>query len=126
MKIAEIKTKVVSFVKENKWTLVRLGVMAMAAGIVPDVSYAQNATGAATTGDGGITAISRPLENFRQLMTGPVPTAVATIGVALGGASWAMNIENQVTKMAMRVVGGSSVAIGAAGFINQTTGFLIP
>ena len=126
MKIAELKTKVVNFAKENKWTLARLGVMALVAGIVPEVSYAQNATGAATTGDGGITAISQPMERFRQLMTGPVPTAVATIGVAVGGASWAMNIENQVTKMAMRVVGGSSVAIGAAGFINQTTGFLIP
>ena len=124
MKIAEIKTKVVNFVKENKWTLVRLGVMAVAAGIVPDVGYAQTATG--TTTDGGIATLSRPLDNFRQFLTGPMPRAVATIGVAVGGASWAMNVENQITKMAMRIVGGSGVAIGAATFINETTGFLIP
>ena len=122
MKIAEIKTKVVNFVKENKWTLVRLGVMAVAVGLVPDVSYAQNTS----TANGNITTISEPLTRMQNLMTGAVPTAIVTIGAALGGASWAMNIENQVTKMAMRVVGGSSVAIGAAGFINQTTGFLIP
>ena len=130
MKIAEVKAKVVNFLKENKWMLLKMGVMALAAGIVPDVSYAQTVNlGNGTdgmTGDGGVTAISRPLSRFSNLMTGPVPTAIATIGVAVGGASWAMNIENQVTKMAMRVVGGSSVAIGAAGFINQTTGFLIP
>ena len=116
----EIKTKVVNFVKENKWTLARLGVMALAAGIVPDVSYAQNAT------TSGITQVTEPLERMRDLMTGPVPTGIATIGAAVGGASWALNIENQVTKTAMRVVGGSAVALGAAGFIPNTAGFLIP
>ena len=122
MKIAELKTKVVNFVKENKWTLVRLGVMAVAVGLVPDVSYAQNTS----TANGNITTISEPLTRMQNLMTGAVPTAIVTIGAALGGASWAMNIENQVTKTAMRVVGGGSVALGAAGFISQTTAFLIP
>lgn len=32
----------------------------------------------------------------------------------------------QITKTAMRVVGGGSVALGAATFVSQTTGFLIP
>ena len=122
MKIAELKTKVVNFVKENKWTLVRLGVMAVAVGLVPDVSYAQNTS----TANGNITTISEPLTRMQNLMTGAVPTAIVTIGAALGGASWAMNIENQVTKTAVRVVGGGSVALGAAGFISQTTAFLIP
>ena len=120
MKIAEIKTKVVNFVKENKWTLARLGVMALAAGIVPDVSYAQNTTTST------VTTITGPLTTMQNLMTGPVQTAITTIGAAVGGASWAMNIENQVTKTAMRVVGGGAVALGAAGFISQTAGFLIP
>ena len=32
----------------------------------------------------------------------------------------------QITKTAMRVVGGGSVALAAATFVNQTTGMLIP
>ena len=120
MKIAELKTKVVNFVKENKWTLARLGVVALAAGIVPEVSYAQNTTTST------VTTITGPLTTMQNLMTGPVPTAITTIGAAVGGASWAMNIENQITKTAMRVVGGGAVALGAAGFISQTAGFLIP
>ena len=120
MKIAKIKAKVVNFVKENKWMLMKMGVMALAAGIVPDVSYAQNGT------TSNITQITNPLNSMRDLMTGPVPTGIATIGAAVGGASWALNIESQITKTAMRVVGGSGVALGAAGFIQNTAGFLIP
>ena len=116
MKIAELKTKVKNFVKENKWTLARLGVVALAAGIVPEVSYAQNTTTST------VTTITGPLTTMQNLMTGPVPTAITTIGAAVGGAS----IENQITKTAMRVVGGGAVALGAAGFISQTAGFLIP
>lgn len=122
MKIAKLKTKVVNFVKENKWTLVRLGVMVVAAGIVPDVGYAQNTS----TANGQITTISEPLTRVQNLMTGAVPTAIVTIGAAVGGASWALNIDNQIAKTAMRVVGGGSIALGAAGFISQTTAFLIP
>ena len=112
--------EIVKFLKKHKWTLARLGVMALAAGIVPEVSYAQNAT------TSNITQITNPLNSMRDLMTGAVPTGIATIGAAVGGASWALNIENQVTKTAMRVVGGSAVALGAAGFISNTAGFLIP
>ena len=120
MKIAKIKAKVVNFVKENKWMLMKMGVMALAAGIVPDASYAQNTT------TSSISQITNPLNSMRDLMTGPVPTGIATIGAAVGGASWALNIESQITKTAMRVVGGSGVALGAAGFIQNTAGFLIP
>ena len=112
--------RIAKFFQKHKWTIFKMCVMALAVEFIPDVSYAQNTTTST------VTTITGPLTTMQNLMTGPVPTAITTIGAAVGGASWAMNIENQVTKTAMRVVGGGAVALGAAGFISQTAGFLIP
>ena len=116
------KSKAVKFLKENRWTLARIGLAVAAVVIMPDsVSYAQSGTT-----DDTISVITQPLSRMENLMSGPVPKAIVTIGAATGAASWALNIENQVTKTAMRVVGGGSVALGAATFVSQTTGMLIP
>lgn len=116
------KSKVVKFLKENRWALTRIGLAVAAVVIMPDsVSYAQSGTT-----DDTISVITQPLTRMENLMSGPVPKAIVTIGAATGAASWALNIENQVTKTAMRVVGGGSVALGAATFVSQTTGMLIP
>ena len=119
---AILKSKVKNFLKANRWTLVRIGLAAVTLAIMPDsVSYAQSGTT-----DDTISVLTQPLSRMENLMSGPVPKAIVTIGAATGAASWALNIENQITKTAMRVVGGGSVALGAATFISQTTGFLIP
>lgn len=116
------KSKAVKFLKENRWALTRIGLAVAAVVILPDsVSYAQSGTT-----DDTISVITQPLSRMENLMSGPVPKAIVTIGAATGAASWALNIENQVTKTAMRVVGGGSVALGAATFVSQTTGMLIP
>lgn len=121
-KFSKIKVQVTKFLRENRWTLVRIGLAAAAVVILPDsVSYAQSG---AT--DDTISVLTQPLSRMESLMSGPVPKAIVTIGAAMGAASWALNIENQVTKTAMRVVGGGSVALAAATFVNQTTGMLIP
>ena len=118
----KIKNKAAKFLKENRWTLARIGLAVAAVVILPDsVSYAQSGTT-----DNTISVITQPLTRMENLMSGPVPKAIVTIGAATGAASWALNIENQVTKTAMRVVGGGSVALGAATFVSQTTGMLIP
>lgn len=112
--------KAVKFVKSNKWMFIQMGLVAVVMGFMPDsVTYAQSGTS-----DDTISVLTKPLSRMESLMSGPVPKAIVTIGAATGAASWALNIENQVTKTAMRVVGGGSVALGAATFISQTTGMV--
>ena len=121
-KFSKIKGQVTKFLRENRWTLARIGLVAAAVVILPDsVSYAQSG---AT--DDTISVLTQPLSRMESLMSGPVPKAIVTIGAAIGAASWALNVENQIIKTTMRVVGGGSVALAAATFVNQTTGMLIP
>ena len=121
-KFSKIKVQVTKFLRENRWTLARIGLAAAAVVILPDsVSYAQSG---AT--DDTISVLTQPLSRMESLMSGPVPKAIVTIGAAIGAASWALNVENQIIKTTMRVVGGGSVALAAATFVNQTTGMLIP
>ena len=120
--LKKIKSKTPKFLQENFQTLAKIGLAVAAVVILPDsVTYAQTASASSN-----ISVITEPLSRMETLMSGPVPKAIVTIGAATGAASWALNIENQITKTAMRVVGGGSVALGAATFISQTTGFLIP
>lgn len=120
--LKKIKSKTQKFLQENFQTLAKIGLAVAAVIILPDsVTYAQTASASSN-----ISVITEPLSRMETLMSGPVPKAIVTIGAATGAASWALNIENQITKTAMRVVGGGSVALGAATFISQTTGFLIP
>ena len=90
MSKTKLKTKVKNFLKENQWTLARMGMAAAALVILPDsVSYAQSG---AT--DDTISVLTQPLSRMESLMSGPVPKAIVTIGAAMGAASWALNIEN--------------------------------
>ena len=121
-KFSKIKVQVTKFLRKNRWTLTRIGIAAAVIAILPDsVSYAQSG---AT--DDTISVLTQPLSRMESLMSGPVPKAIVTIGAAIGAASWALNVENQIIKTTMRVVGGGSVALAAATFVNQTTGMLIP
>ena len=90
MSKVKFKAKVKKFLKENRWTMARIGVSAAALVILPDsVSYAQSG---AT--DDTISVLTQPLSRMESLMSGPVPKAIVTIGAAMGAASWALNIEN--------------------------------
>ena len=112
--------KAVQFARNNKGMFLQLGMMAVVAGLMPDsVAFAQSGAS-----DDTISVLTQPPSRMESLMSGPVPKAIVTIGAATGAASWALNIENQVTKTAMRVVGGGSVALGAATFVSQTTGMV--
>lgn len=86
----KFKSKAAKFLKENRWTLTRIGLAVAALVILPDsVSYAQSGTT-----DDTISVITQPLSRMENLMSGPVPKAIVTIGAATGAASWALNIEN--------------------------------
>ena len=71
------------------------------------------------TGSGGLSTITGPLDTISKTMTGPVASAITTIGAVVFGASWAANVDSQVTKGAMRVAGGSAVALGGATLIKD-------
>ena len=86
----KFKTKVKKFLKENRWTLAQIGLAVATMAILPDsVSYAQSGTT-----DDTISVLTQPLSRMENLMAGPVPKAIVTIGAAMGAASWALNIEN--------------------------------
>ena len=89
-KLENLKRTAKNFVKENRWTFIRIGLAVAAVVIMPDsVSYAQSGTT-----DDTISVITQPLSRMENLMSGPVPKAIVTIGAATGAASWALNIEN--------------------------------
>ena len=90
VKIKALKEKASKFLKENRWALTRMGLAMAAVILMPDsVSYAQSGTT-----DDTISVLTQPLSRMENLMSGPVPKAIVTIGAATGAASWALNVEN--------------------------------
>ena len=117
--------KTLAFLKRNKGTFVQMGIIAGTVAIMGNTTYAGLASGQG----GAFGVIETPLQNFQTFMTGSVPKAIGTIGCGIVGASWAMNIENQMTKAGMRVIGGTAAAMGAGSLIasanNTASGLLM-
>lgn len=113
------------FVKDNKVMFIQCGILAGTALLTSDVSFASDFNVNGGNVQEGFQVITGPLDRVRELMTGKVPAAIGTIGAGVAGASWAMNLENQMTKAGMRVIGGTGVAIGAAGVLNGAGGVLL-
>jgi len=112
------------FVSENKVPMIQLGVMVAIAAVSMDASFANDIGDVA--GENGFSTLTGPMNKMKNFMTGPAPKAIGTIGVGIAGASWALNIENQVTKAGMRLLGGTGAAIGAGSLLgNVTTGILM-
>ena len=75
-----LKSKAKKFLKENRWILARIGLTVATLVIMPDsVSYAQTGTT-----DDTISVLTQPFSRMENLMAGPVPKAIVTIGVATG------------------------------------------
>lgn len=117
------KTK--KFVKENKLQLFQISLMVGIAALSTDSALANAVGKAEGNADQAFNAITGPLDKMQTLMTGKVPAAIGTIGAGIAGASWAFNIENQMTKAGMRVIGGTGVAIGAESVLNGATAVLL-
>ena len=115
------KADVKAFFTLDRKDVVQLAIMAGVIIMGSDISFAQDANVSGTT---SMSTLSTPINNIREFMSGTVAKSFATIGAVVFGASWAMNIENQITKAGMRIAGGSATAIGATNFINDATGFL--
>lgn len=116
------KADIKAFFTLDKKDVVQLALIAGVLVMSSDVSFAQDANVQANAS--GMSTLSKPIDNIREFMSGTVAKSFATIGAVVFGASWALNIENQITKAGMRIAGGSATAIGATSVINDATGFL--
>ena len=121
MKLKSVATKknVMKFLRDWGPTIGQLAIMA---GIALSADPAMANTSNFNAGEiksSGLTTITGPLQTIRDTMTGPVASAITTVGAVVFGASWAANIDSQVTKGAMRVAGGSAVALGGAQLIGD-------
>ncbi len=114
------KADVKAFFTLDKKDMVQLTIMAGIILMNQDVSLASEFQNKSNQ----IATLSTPLENIENFMTGTVGKSIATIGAVAFGASWAANIENQVTKSAMRIGGGGAVAASAPVLLKDVTGFL--
>lgn len=113
----------VSFVKNNKLFMLKLGIMAAVVVTSADTAFAQTVT-EGTGAVNNMTTLTTPIERMRGFMTGYVPSALVSIGAVMAGAGYTMNIDNQVVKTCMRIGGGGAATIGAVGFINDFTGLV--
>lgn len=116
---------VTKFVKDNKVMFAQCALMIGIGVLTSDTSFASDFSVTGQTAPASFDVITGPLDRVKDLMTGKVPAAIGTIGAGVAGASWAMNLENQMTKAGMRVIGGTGIAIGAAGVLNGAGGVLL-
>ena len=110
------------FVLDNKVAFLQMGIMA-AVVFAPDVGLCQ-ATGATdNTGvsDSKVTisALKAPVDKIGQTLTGPIPAVFTVISGAIGGLSWGMGWEQQITQRALKCVGGGAVAMSAGGIMDN-------
>lgn len=112
------------FVLDNKVAFLQMGIMA-AVVIAPDIGFCST-TGAADNtgiqeGKSGITitALKDPVEKIGATLTGPVPAIFTVISGAIGGLSWGMGWEQQITQRALKCVGGGAVAMSAGGIMDN-------
>lgn len=104
--------KVGKFVKDNRRTILALSVLIGASCVLgPDAMAAKE------DADDAFKNMVNTMNKFEEFMTGPVPKAIGTIGIGMVGASWAFNIENQITKAGLRLFGGTGAAIGASSLV---------
>lgn len=122
------------FVFKNKWTFLKMGIMA-AVVLTPDIGFCSVTTG----GDGGsgqisgvtseITSLNKPLQVVGGALTGPIPAVFTIVSGAVGGLAWGMGWEQQITQRALKCVGGGAVAMGAGQVLSDvgvgTSGFII-
>lgn len=105
------------FLSDNKVGITQCAVMAGVMVLATDPTFATSTNEINNT---SFSMVTGPLTKVRDLISGPIATGIGTLGAGIAGASWAFNIENQMTKAGMRVLGGTGIAIGAGDFLMAT------
>ncbi|WP_303813955.1 TrbC/VirB2 family protein [Selenomonas ruminantium] len=110
------------FVRKNGVFMAQLAVMGYVA-FSGDVAFALE------KGNGGGTAtftnITGPLDSLKATLTGPIATAVGTVGIGAAALATGLNMENQVMKRAIQLTGGTAGAIGAGGLLTNVSSGLL-
>lgn len=114
------KKTVKEFLKFNKSNIIQMGIITGSVLLLADTSFANDMQSTKIT----ITALDTSLNGIKDVLTGPVPKITTLVGVALGAGSWTMGLDQQVSKWAIRAIGGGSVGMGAGEVIEQVTGCL--
>ena len=105
---------------KHRRTIAAFCVVAGAAAVFgPDVLAAESESVA------GFEKLQEPMKKFKDFMVGPVPKAIGTMGIGMVGASWAFNIENQITKAGLRLFGGTAAGLGATSLVGIAGTFLV-
>jgi len=127
MKLKKITWKdVKTFISKNRVPMVQCALMVGVVAVGTDCALA-NSIGSKVDNAGinSIDALINPMNNMMNFMTGPAPKAIGTVGIGIAGASWALNIENQITKAGMRLLGGTGAAIGGASVLGGLTSIVM-
>lgn len=117
MNIQSRASKAGKFIKENKVLFAQLAVMGTVA-VLSDPAFA-------ATSASDFVQITGPLQKIQNTITGPVATAIGTIGAGLLGVSVAANFENQAAKRGVQVAGGAGLAVGASSAITTVASGLL-
>jgi type IV secretory pathway VirB2 component (pilin) len=112
------KTK--EFLWRNKGTILQLGIICGTVALMGDTSFAQDA---ADSNDlqgidmSGYTKLTAPLAGLQNTLVGPVAKGVGVIGIVTCGLATAANMEQQVVKRGLQILGGAGAGMGAASVI---------
>lgn len=112
-------TKVKEFLWENKGTIFQLAIMTGVMAAASDVSFASDATPT------GYDKLTTPLKGLQDTLTGPVAKGVGIIGIVTCGLATASNMEQQVVKRSLQILGGAGAGMGAATVISAAGSGLV-
>ncbi|MBR3721655.1 MAG: hypothetical protein IKN12_02735 [Selenomonadaceae bacterium] len=93
--------KAVTFVKENKGTILTLGAYMVLIPVMGECNSASNVK---------ITPLAAPLKMFTEFMTGPAPASFTVISGATAAIAWGAGWEQSIMQRALKCVGGGAVA----------------
>lgn len=91
----------VSFVKNNKGTILTIGAYAVLIPVMGECSAANSVK---------ITPLQKPLQMFTDFMTGPAPASFTVISGATAAIAWGAGWEQSIMQRALKCVGGGAVA----------------
>ena len=112
-------SKMKNIVRQNKGFIFQLAIMAGTVAFAGDVAFASEEVPA------GYQALVDPLNGFKTFLTGPVAKGVGVIGIVTCGLATASNMEQQVVKRSLQILGGASAGMSAASVISAAGSGLI-
>lgn len=111
------KTK--EFLWRNKGTILQLGIICGTVALMGDTSFAQSSA------PKGYESLTTPLQGLQDTLAGPVAKGIGVVGIVTCGLATAANMEQQVVKRSLQILGGAGAGMGAASVISAAGESLI-